>query len=73
MSVGKSNSRGVIPDRGAVRKFDDGQTFVKDFEGTFLPFAGQDMPENTHRLSLTLCAEVSQGVLGIRGARKLTG
>jgi hypothetical protein len=31
------------------------------------------VPKDKHRLPLTFRAEVSQGVLGICGARKLTG
>lgn len=49
----------VIPDRTAVGEFDDGQAVVKDLEGSFLPLSGQYMPENEHRLSLALRAEVS--------------
>ena len=49
----------VISDRAAVREFDDGQAVVKDLKGSFLPFSGQYMPENEHRLSLALRAEVS--------------
>ena len=49
----------VISDRAAIREFDDGQAVVKDLKGSFLPFSGQYMPENQHRLSLALRAEVS--------------
>ena len=49
----------VISDRATVGEFDDGQAVVKDLEGSFLPFSGQYMPENEHRLSLALRAEVS--------------
>ena len=49
----------VIPDRAAVGKFDDGQTVVKDFKVPFLPFSGQDMPEDEHRLPLTFRTEVT--------------
>ena len=56
---GEEQLQRVIPDRAAVGKFDDGQTVVKDLERSFLPFSGQDMSEDQHRLPLTLCAEVS--------------
>jgi hypothetical protein len=49
----------VISDGAAVGKFDDREAVVKDLEGSFLPFSGQYMPENEHRLSLALGAEVS--------------
>ena len=68
---GQEQLQRVIPDRAAIGKFDDGQTVVKDLERSFLPFSGQDMPEDQHRLPLTLRAEVSQGMLGVRGAREL--
>jgi len=63
----------IVSDRAAVWKFDDGQAVIKDFECSFLPFSSQDMPEDEHRLSLALRAEVSQGVLCVRGAGKLAG
>lgn len=56
---GQEQFERVIPDRAAVGEFDDGQTVVKDLEGSFLPFSSQDMPEDEHRLSLTFRAEVS--------------
>jgi len=56
---GQEQLQRVIPDRPAVGKFDEGQTVVKDLEGSFLPFPGQDMAEDVHRLSLALRAEVS--------------
>ena len=49
----------VISDGAAVGKFDDREAVVKDLEGSFLPISGQYMPENEHRLSLALGAEVS--------------
>lgn len=49
----------VIPNHAAVVEFDDGQSVIKDFEGTFLPFSGQDMSQNEYRLSLTFRAKVS--------------
>ena len=70
---GQEELKRVIPDRSAVRKFDEGQTVVKDLESSFLPFPGQHMTEHEDRLPLTLRAEVSQGVLCIRGAGKLAG
>ena len=56
---GQEQLQRVISDRAAVEEFDDGQTVVKDLEGSFLPFSGQYMSENEYRLSLTLRAEVS--------------
>ena len=56
---GQEQFERVIPDRAAVREFDDGQAIVKDFKVPFLPFSGQDMPEDKYRLSLTLRAEIS--------------
>ena len=56
---GQEQFERVISDRAAVGEFDDGQTLVKDFKVPFLPFSGQDMPEDQHRLPLTLRAEVS--------------
>ena len=49
----------VISDGAAVGKFDDREAVVKGLEGSFLPFSGQYMPDNEHRLSLALGAEVS--------------
>lgn len=49
----------VIADRAAVGEFDNGQSIVKDFEASFLAFPRQDMPDDEHRLSLALGAEVS--------------
>lgn len=49
----------VIPNHAAVVEFDDGQSVIKDFECTFLPFSGQDMSQNEYRLSLTFRAKVS--------------
>ncbi len=49
----------VISDGATVGEFDDREAVVKDLEGSFLPFSGQYMPENEHRLSLALGAEVS--------------
>ena len=56
---GQEQFERVISDRAAVGEFDDGQTVVKDLEGSFLSFSRQDMPEDQHRLPLTLRAEVS--------------
>ena len=56
---GQEQLQRVISDRAAVGEFDDGQAVVKDLEGSFLPFSGQYMSENEHRLSLALRAEVS--------------
>ena len=56
---GQEQFERVIPDHTAVGEFDDGQAVVKDLEGAFLRFSGQYMPEDEHRLPLTLCAEVS--------------
>ena len=56
---GQEQLQRVISDRAAVGEFDDGQAVVKDLEGSFLPFSGQYMPEDEHRLSLTFRAEVS--------------
>jgi hypothetical protein len=56
---GQKQLQRVISNRAAVGEFDDGQTVVKDLEGSFLPFSGQYMPEDEHRLSLTLRTEVS--------------
>jgi len=49
----------VISDHAAVGEFNDSQAVVKDFKGCFLSFSGQYMPEDEHRLSLTLRAKVS--------------
>ena len=49
----------IISDGAAVGEFDDCEAVVKDLEGSFLPFSGQYMPENEHRLSLALGAKVS--------------
>ena len=49
----------IIPNHAAVVEFDDGQPVIKDLEGAFLPFSGQDMSENEYRLSLTFRAKVS--------------
>ncbi len=49
----------VISDGATVGEFDDREAVIKDLEGSFLPFSGQYMPENEHRLSLALSAEVS--------------
>src|SRR4029077_13055637 len=49
----------VISDCAAVGEFDESQAVVKDLEGSFLPFSGQHMPENTHGVSLGLRAEAS--------------
>ena len=56
---GQEQFERVISDRAAVGEFDDGQAIVKDFKVPFLPFSGQDMPEDEYRLSLTLRAEIS--------------
>ena len=56
---GQEQFERVIPDHTAVGEFDDGQTVVKGLEDTFLRFSGQYMPEDEHRLPLTLRAEVS--------------
>ena len=56
---GQEQLQRVITDRAAVGKFNDGQAIVKDFKVPFLPFSGQDMPEDQYRLSLTLRAEIS--------------
>ena len=56
---GQEQLKRVIPDRSTVGKFDEGQTVVKDLEGSFLPFPGQQMAEDEHRLTLALRAEVS--------------
>ena len=69
---GQEQLQGVISDRNAIGEFDDSQTIVKDFKVPFLPFSGQDMPEDEHRLSLTFRTEVSQGVLCVRRAGKLS-
>ena len=49
----------IISDCAAVGKFDNGQSIVKDFKASFLAFPCQDMPDDEHRLSLALGAEVS--------------
>jgi hypothetical protein len=56
---GQEQLQRVISDRAAVGEFDDSQAVVKDLEGSFLPFSGQYMPEDEHRLSLTFRAQVS--------------
>ena len=56
---GQEQLQRVISDRATVGEFDDGQPVVKDLEGSFVPFSGQYMPEDEHRLSLTFRAEVS--------------
>lgn len=56
---GQEQFERVISDRAAVREFDDGQAVIKDLESSFLSLSGQDMPEDQHRLSLTLCTEIS--------------
>ena len=56
---GQEQFEWVISERLAIGEFHDGQAFVKDLEGSFLPFSGQHMPENEHGLSLALRAEVS--------------
>jgi len=56
---GQEQLQRVISDRAAVGEFDDGQAIVKDFKVPFLPFSGQYMPKDKHRLSLTLRAKVS--------------
>ena len=70
---GQEQFERFIPDHAAVGEFDDGQSVIKELEGSFLAFSGQYMPENEYRLALTFCAQVSQGMLGGRSARKLTG
>jgi len=49
----------VIPNHASVVEFDDGQPVIKDLEGTFLPFSGEDMADNEYRLSLPFRAKVS--------------
>ena len=56
---GQEQFERVIPDRTAIGEFDDGQAIVKDFKVPFLPFSGQDMPEDKYRLSLTFRTEVT--------------
>ena len=56
---GQEELKRVISDCSAIGKFDEGQTVVKDLEGSFLPFPGQDMAEDEHRLPLALRSEVS--------------
>ena len=56
---GQEQLQRVISDHDAVGKFNDGQAVVKDLKGSFLPFSGQYMPEDEHRLSLSFRAEVS--------------
>jgi len=56
---GQEQFQRVIADCAAVREFDDSQTVVKDLEGSFLSFSGQEVPEDKHRLSFTRRAEVS--------------
>ena len=56
---GQEQFERVIPNHAAVMEFDDGQPVIKDLEGTFLPFSGQDVSENEYRLSLTFRAKVS--------------
>jgi len=56
---GQEQFEWVISDRAAVGEFNDCQAIVKDLKVPFLPFPSQDMPEDEHRLSLALCAEVS--------------
>ena len=56
---GQEQLERVIPNHAAVVEFDDGQSVIKDLEGSFLSFSGQDMSENEDRLSLTFRAKVS--------------
>ena len=56
---GQEQLERVIPNYAAVVEFDDGQSVIKDLEGSFLSFSGQDMSENEDRLSLTFRAKVS--------------
>jgi len=56
---GQEQFKWVISDRAAVRKFDDGEAVIKGLKSSFLPLSSQDMPEDQHRLPLTLCTEVS--------------
>ena len=56
---GQEQLQRVISNRAAVGEFDDGQAVVKDLKGSFLPFSGQYMSEDEHRLSLTLRTKVS--------------
>ena len=48
----------VIPNHASVVESDDGQPVIKDLEGTFLPFSGEDMSDNEYRLSLPFRAKV---------------
>ena len=60
VDVGRQEQfEGVISYLAAIGEFDESQAVVKDLEGSFLPFSGQYMPNNEHRLSLALRAEVS--------------
>jgi len=56
---GQEQLQRVKSDYSAVRKFDEGETIVKDLKGSLLPFPGQDMAEDEHRLPLALHSEVS--------------
>lgn len=56
---GQKQFQRVVSDHAAVVEFDDGQSVIKDLEGSFLTFSGQYMPENKYRLSLSFRAEVS--------------
>ena len=56
---GQEQLQRVIPDYSTVRKFDEGQTIVKDLKSCFLPVPGQDMAKDEHRLPLALRPEVS--------------
>ena len=56
---GQEQFERVIPNHAAIVEFDDGQSVIKDLEGSFLPFSGQDMSENEYRLSLPFRAKVS--------------
>ncbi len=56
---GQEQFQWVISDRTSIGELDDGQAIVKDFKVSFLSFSGQDMPDDEHRLSLTLRSKVS--------------
>jgi hypothetical protein len=63
---------GVISDRNAVRKFHDGKTIIEHFERGFLSFPLKHVPHHNNRLTFPLGAEVTQRVLRLASARKLS-
>ncbi len=54
---------GIVPDGHSVGKFHDGKPIVEDLERGFLSLALEHVANHEHRLTLSLRAEIAQGVL----------